>query len=562
MAMTLPPLAQIAKEAGDIILKMQADIVTTKDWEEKPDGSQVAPADKKAHEIVCAGLEREFPGIAILSEEGDEKPNRAALLSNRLFATDPLDNTSGYIKGKNGWSVNIGLIENGVPTKGVIYFPAKQELYFTGTDGKAYLQKGDNPPEQISVAGPGSPVKVAVGFNEQNIPAFGDRPYEAKQFPAQERTCMVALGKCHITGVNKGAGGGFNVWDVAGPHAVLRAAGGELVDTQGRPIRYRKGEEKIPDHLGGGLETMAELGLNKNHVTTPEDTKAAWTHLFPWPLKDGHKYTRGHVLVIGGPLETGGAAKMAATSALRTAAGLVTVLAPDKDAEKTYIASSGVNALMWGTYDKLDRWLADPHVTSVIVGPGFGHGQMQETMLDKIVASKKMVLMDADALHKPRYNPNAVITPHENEFDRMFGTSGSREARALNAARLTGSIVLLKGSETVIAAPDGRIAVNPSATPFLGTAGSGDTLSGMIGGLLASGMPPFEAALAGAQLHARAGELAGPGLMADDLVGQIPKILSELSAERGRGTEQTTNAAISAFASLARNMGLGGGRSS
>lgn len=266
---------------------------------------------------------------------------------------------------------------------------------------------------------------------------------------------------------------------------------------------------------------------------TSDEAMGLWLPKFPFPKPEGHKYTRGHAVVIGGPLQTSGAAKLSGTCALKTAAGLVTLLTPDEEAMKTYVASSGVNALMYATYDDLPKYLADPRTSCIIVGPGFGKGEKQERMLDAINASGKPVLMDADALDKPRANPHAVITPHEGEFARMFPTlTGSREEKAVKAAEITGSVVLLKGSETVIATPGGRITVNKPASPWLATAGSGDTLSGFIGGLLAAGLPPYEAALAGVWMHSRAGELAGPGLIADDLVGQVKPILEELAEKQ------------------------------
>jgi hydroxyethylthiazole kinase-like uncharacterized protein yjeF len=266
---------------------------------------------------------------------------------------------------------------------------------------------------------------------------------------------------------------------------------------------------------------------------TSDNAKELWLPQFPWPKPDGHKYTRGHALVIGGPLETCGAAKLSGTSALKTAAGLVTILAPDEEAMKTYVSSSNLNALMWGTHDKLSGYLADERVSAIIVGPGLGKGEKQERMLDAIVASGKSVVMDADALDKPRVNPHAIITPHEGEFARLFpDMTGTREEKALKAAQITGSVVLLKGPQTIVAAPDGRIFENDPASSYLGTAGSGDTLSGIIGGLLAAGMPSYEAAIAGVYMHSRAGELAGEGLVADNLVEQIPTILRELSPDQ------------------------------
>lgn len=264
MYIKLPLLAQIAKEAGDEILRMQPKVVANKNGEQerKSDGSLVTAADKKANEIVCAGLKKYFPNIAIVSEENSEADNTLALKADERFDTDPLDNTSGYVKNLDGFSVNIGRIKDGVPIEGVIYFPKRKEMYYTDK-GKAYLQKGDAPPKEISVRTVplSTPLEIAVGFNEQNIPNLGGREYNQKEYPAQLRTCMVATGECHISGINRGRDGGFNSWDMAGPHAVLRRAGGELVDEQGEPIRYPKNTIKVPSHMAGGKDVLIALGL-------------------------------------------------------------------------------------------------------------------------------------------------------------------------------------------------------------------------------------------------------------------------------------------------------------
>lgn len=273
----------------------------------------------------------------------------------------------------------------------------------------------------------------------------------------------------------------------------------------------------------------------KPTIIQGDDAKSLWLPQFPWPTPDGHKYTRGHVVIVGGPLGTSGAAKLSGTSALRTAAGAVTILAPDENALNVYVASSDTKALMWGTYDRLPDLLNSKLTAAVIVGPGFGQGKIQEQILDAIVASGKPTLMDADALRTPRYNPKAIITPHEGEFARMFPQlKGTREENALAAAEMTGSVVLLKGRETVIASPDGRIAINSNATPWLATAGSGDTLSGIIGSQVGAGMDPFLAAVAGAYIHGQAGINAGRGLIADDLVDQIPAVLNKLAVETAK----------------------------
>jgi 3'(2'), 5'-bisphosphate nucleotidase len=259
----LPLLAQIAREAGDRILSMQADVVENRRWEVKEDGSPVTIADLEAHRIVCEGLRTHFPGIAIVSEEGLPGENDAALQAEERFDTDPLDNTTGYMNGRDVFSVNIGRIRYGVPISGVIYFPAIQELYFTGDDGKAYLQQGDSLPGQIQVHGGPlrSPLQVAWGFSEQNVGHLNGRNYEGAAFPGQMRTCMVARGECDVTGINRGSGGGFNSWDTAGPHAVLIAAGGEIVDRERGPIRYPQGSYKVRDHIAGAKDVLVALGL-------------------------------------------------------------------------------------------------------------------------------------------------------------------------------------------------------------------------------------------------------------------------------------------------------------
>lgn len=261
----LPILAHIAKQAGDKVLAMQSKVVANENGEQeiKPDGSIVTTADKAANKIVCEGLTRHFPNIAIVSEENPDGMNAKALQADERFDTDPLDNTTGYAKGLDGFSVNIGRIKNGVPVAGAIYFPAKQELYFTGDDGKAYLQQGDSAPKEIRVKALPlrKPLQAAIGFNEKHIDHLSNDEYEAKQFPAQMRTCMIARGEYDISGINKGHDGGFNSWDTAGPHAVLLAAGGDIVSTEGKPMRYEKGSIKLPDHIAGAKDVLLSLGL-------------------------------------------------------------------------------------------------------------------------------------------------------------------------------------------------------------------------------------------------------------------------------------------------------------
>lgn len=267
MSLNLPPLAQIAKQAGSMALAMQKAVVANQNGEQqtKSDGSVLTIADLEANRTICQELERHFPNIAIISEENSDAHNAAALLGDERFDTDPIDNTSAYARGRDGFSVNIGHIKNARVIAGVIYFPARAELYFTGADDKAYLQKGDDKPREIQVAQPPlrSPLQVAVGFSQQHLAHLNGHKYDVQRFPAQLRTCMVASGVCDLTGISKGQSSGYNSWDIAGPHAVLKAAGGDIVASNGAPIKYGKGTVKIPDHIAGAKDVLKSLGLGE-----------------------------------------------------------------------------------------------------------------------------------------------------------------------------------------------------------------------------------------------------------------------------------------------------------
>jgi ADP-dependent NAD(P)H-hydrate dehydratase / NAD(P)H-hydrate epimerase len=267
-----------------------------------------------------------------------------------------------------------------------------------------------------------------------------------------------------------------------------------------------------------------------------------WCDDFPWPLPESHKYTRGHVLVAGGAVMTG-ASRLAARAAARLGAGLVTVAAPEPTWQIYAAALTGVIVQPASTIDAFRALLADPRRNAALIGPGAGVGQ--ET-LDKVLAAlgaEKRTVLDADALSSFADNAEVlfgairspcVLTPHEGEFARLFASvvdaSGSKLERAHRAARLSGAVVLLKGNDTVIAAPDGRAAINEGAPPDLATAGSGDVLAGILTGLLAQGMPGFEAAAAAVWLHADAASRFGPGLVAEDLIGRLPAALRALRA--------------------------------
>ena len=213
-----------------------------------------------------------------------------------------------------------------------------------------------------------------------------------------------------------------------------------------------------------------------------------------------------------------GAARLAADAARRAGAGLVTIAATRRgDVYRT--GSPGVLV----SEAPLAELLADRRRNVWVCGPGLGPEAARAT-LPVLLSAGRRVVADADVFSAFAGEPEAlrgaaVLTPHAGEFARAFGSPGPDRIAAVRAAAArTGAVVLLKGADTIIAAPDGKVAINASAPPWLATAGSGDVLAGLIAGLLAQGMAPWDAAAAGAYLHGRAGVLAGQGLVAEDLL--------------------------------------------
>lgn len=248
-----------------------------------------------------------------------------------------------------------------------------------------------------------------------------------------------------------------------------------------------------------------------------------------WRLPDAaasdHKYTRGHVTILGGDAMTG-AARLAAAAARRAGAGLVTIAAPDPASAQVYRQGDpGVIVAEGG----MDALLADRRRVAWVAGPGLAPDAHTRVALARLFGEGRQVVVDAGALMACAGQPAAlagaaVLTPHEGEFTRLFGPTADRLGAARAAAAQTGAVVLLKGPDTVIAAPDGRAAINENAPPSLATGGSGDVLAGIIAALLAQGLSPFDAAAAGAWLH---GAAARPGrsLVAEDLLEGLKPLI-------------------------------------
>ncbi len=270
--------------------------------------------------------------------------------------------------------------------------------------------------------------------------------------------------------------------------------------------------------------------------STWENGPGLWLDGYPWPEPESYKYKRGEVLVLGGETITG-ASRMTVHAASRAGAGMVTLAAPA--AVWTIYATSLTNAIVRKFEGSAD-WQAllnDPRRNVIAIGPGAGVGASTRNYVVAALATKRATVLDADALTSFAEAPDdlfsaikgpCVMTPHAGEFKRLFHFDGDKLMRTRAAARQSGAVVLLKGPDTVIAAPDGRAIINSNAPAQLATGGSGDVLTGFIAGLLAQGMAPFEAAAAGAWLHGAAAAEFGLGLVAADLPDTLPRVLQRL----------------------------------
>ena len=304
--------------------------------------------------------------------------------------------------------------------------------------------------------------------------------------------------------------------------------------------RRKYGHLLLPGRSLSGEVVVADIGITEAAIDAlglrvHENAPALWQGVFPGPEAADHKYSRGHALVVGGDGAHSGAARLAARAALRIGAGLVTVHAPEA-ALPVYAAQ--LTAVMVASLDDLGTALADERRNALLIGPGCGVSPATRSQALRALRAGKRCVLDADALTAFRdepaalfaaLGPEAVLTPHEGEYRRLFAHEGDKLARARAAAAECGAVVVLKGPDTVIAAPDGRAAINADAPPTLATAGSGDVLAGFILGLLAQGMPAYEAAAAGVWLHGAAAVAFGPGLIAEDLSESLPGVLRRLT---------------------------------
>ncbi|NJO32084.1 MAG: NAD(P)H-hydrate dehydratase [Rhodospirillales bacterium] len=293
-----------------------------------------------------------------------------------------------------------------------------------------------------------------------------------------------------------------------------------------------------------GELTVADIGIPDTIVRAHDvglraNAPSRWRMHMPERTPGSHKYHHGHAVVVGGPAPATGACRLSARAALRVGAGLVSVVC-EPAATPTYAAdTAAIITRPVSDRGSLDIVLSDRRVTAVLVGPGAGIGPRTIDIVQAVLAHRRGIVLDADALTSfsacrddlfRGLRVDCVMTPHDGEYARLFDDEGDRLTRALAGARKAGAVVLLKGADTVVASPDGRAAIQPAAPPALATAGSGDVLAGIVLGLLAQGMPAFEAACAATWLHAASVAGSTGGIIADDLPDRVGRLVEARAA--------------------------------
>ncbi|HRL20907.1 MAG TPA: NAD(P)H-hydrate dehydratase [Alcaligenes sp.] len=296
-------------------------------------------------------------------------------------------------------------------------------------------------------------------------------------------------------------------------------------------VRYKPGHVLYPGRALCGHLELADIGMPSAALEAADtclNEPASWQAQWPSLAWGSHKYTRGHAVVIGGERMTG-AGRLAARAAQRAGAGLVSLIVPES---VWSIYAGALDSIMVAPLH--DLAIQDERIRAWLIGPGAGLGEATRRLVMELLATGRACVLDADALSSFAGHPSelfqalhgqCVLTPHAGEFARLFPRPTDRLQAVRDAARLCGAVVVLKGADTVIAAPDGRVLVNACAPPWLATGGSGDVLAGLVCGLLAQGMPVFEAAGAAVWLHSQAALAYGPGLIPEDLLQALPGVL-------------------------------------
>ncbi|MBI2253759.1 MAG: NAD(P)H-hydrate dehydratase [Proteobacteria bacterium] len=296
-------------------------------------------------------------------------------------------------------------------------------------------------------------------------------------------------------------------------------------------------------HHSGALD-VAGIGLDRDLLPSGQMTfrnnPAAWRNVLPKPGPFDHKYSRGHALVIGSS-EMPGAGRLAALAGRRIGAGMLSVAAPAATLPLYMADQPGIIAKPAARPEDLVEILMDRRISAVLVGSGLVPDAAAREAVITALSAGRAAVVDGGGLTAFADRPDdlftlgrgdIVLTPHEGEFARLFPDLGpelGKVERVKRAARRAKAVIVLKGADTVIGAPDGRVLINDVASPYLATAGSGDVLAGLTLGLLAQGMPAYQAAGAAVWFHGKAGLALGAGLIAEDLPGTVPGLLRELA---------------------------------
>ena len=306
-------------------------------------------------------------------------------------------------------------------------------------------------------------------------------------------------------------------------------------------FRKKPGHLLLPGRLLCGEVVVADIGISSSVLeqispNTFENDPCLWIGDLPRPQDNGNKYSRGHALISGGYPMTG-AVRMAARAAARAGAGLTTIAVSSLALPVYAAALTSIMVQPLAVPEDFDCLLDDAHYKAFLIGPGAGTGEETRSRVLAMLETGRPTVLDADALTTFADDPPTldqaitgpcVLTPHDGEFKRLFDPSGDKLTRTRVAARRSGATIILKGSDTVITAPDGRSVINSNAPPTLATACSGDVLSGIVLGLLAQGMDSFLAASAAVWLHGAAATEFGPGLIAEDLPDLLPGVFRRL----------------------------------
>jgi len=344
------------------------------------------------------------------------------------------------------------------------------------------------------------------------------------------------------------------------------AANGAAVQADRTVTFFRKkpGHCLYPGKQYCGIVRVADIGiaarvLDEIKPDVFENAMDLWRDFWAPPTALGHKYSRGACVAVSGPPSATGAIRLAARAALRAGAGLVTIASrPDARAINAAQSTAVMTRCFDGDQEFADL-IADPRLAAIIIGPGLGLGSdladANRRLVLKTLQTDALVVLDADALTLFQSRPSGgagpdllyqclakrppertVLTPHTGEFARLFPDIAEKPGlskidRTVAAAHRANAVVLLKGADSVIAAPDGRAVVNHRASAWLATAGSGDVLAGILAGLGAQSIPGFWAACMAAHMHSAAGDQAGPGLIAEDLVEAIKPVIAAFDAD-------------------------------